>query len=1006
MKRHAPGIAIGVVLAGLLAASPTDAGQRAPSGGSIGINGAPCQFNTLASAIQSASPGDTILILPSTRVEFIGKIGIDLTIVPAEADCETELLSANSETVIFDANGFSNDSTGGLAEIRGGAAVTIRHMWLRNASATNGGVLAVTDGSTLTLDDVIVTDGAATENGGNIYVTSTAGNPSRLNLINDSSVYRGETTTGDGGAVALYNSELYVVDGNIGVGSNNGFSVAANDGGGVYASNSTITLDTTQSRIIWNQAGGNGGGLHAVDSVIVATGSLIGNNSAGVDGGGIWAESSTLDFNGVEISQNETSRNGAGLYLQGIGTTAEFADTTITLNETTEPGLNSGGGGIFATGTGLVSLSESFVTSNASANWGGGIVIESGADLVVSGSSVSDNTCTGFGGGILARQSSSPVELDDAVVANNVAGSSGGGLVALFTVVTARNTLFQGNSADFAGGALLLGTNAPGNVNHFINVRMLDNMTDVNGGALVLQIAHLEYSEVLTGPDACDTGALGAGGHCAQMKGNTAGDQGGAIAMYNATLSADTLWIEDNSSVTSGGGIYGIDAGLTLVDTTLHGNQTGPGGGGIHLEEGGDPQTSSLTMSGGRVSSNVATEGAANLGGGGLYLNDADASLVAVVIEDNSSFFSGGAVHGRFGSNISVVDSIVHGNSSNASGGAFYIANSNGSLLLDRAEITANIAGTSGGGVQAVFTPVSAYDTLFSGNVADQGAGAHIWFSESLFQNTRLIGNHASEEGGGVYLLESQLNILNSIGTCRTATLGIDEYCSEVRGNSAGTMGGGIYLQGSDTSPSASPRLFADGVAFIDNEALTAGAALAMHDPSPDADQDGPQAELVNVLVKGNSDATQTIEAIWLGEDGVLLLDSATIADNGGAPIRAEQDDFELTLRNSILWNNGDGPFASFDGSLSRTCSNIQTAQVGSQFFGSGVDPLFVSTSRGPLRLDPAGSPLIDLCADGPLFDLDGGVRPGRLAWDLGAFEVEPMSNDPVFTNGFEAQPP
>ncbi len=108
-------------------------------GGSIGINGQPCAFNTFGQALASATSGDTIYVRPSNRIELIGKIDIDLTFVPAEAagpefsGCEQEMASAASDTVIIDGNGLNLNDTGGIVEVRNGASVTFRHMWLRNA---------------------------------------------------------------------------------------------------------------------------------------------------------------------------------------------------------------------------------------------------------------------------------------------------------------------------------------------------------------------------------------------------------------------------------------------------------------------------------------------------------------------------------------------------------------------------------------------------------------------------------------------------------------------------------------------------------------------------------------------------------------------------------------------------------------------------------------------------------------------------------------------------------
>ena len=82
----------------------------------------------------------------------------------------------------MDGGGGSADSFGGLVRVKGGATATFRHMTLRNATATNGGILAVRTGSAAVLDDANIEMGEGILGGGvNVHIGT-------LTLINNSEI--------------------------------------------------------------------------------------------------------------------------------------------------------------------------------------------------------------------------------------------------------------------------------------------------------------------------------------------------------------------------------------------------------------------------------------------------------------------------------------------------------------------------------------------------------------------------------------------------------------------------------------------------------------------------------------------------------------------------------------------------------------------------------------------------------------------------------------------------
>lgn len=937
----------------------------------VGLNGVSCAFPSLSAAIAASQPGDVVYAEPARYTERL-VITHTLRFRPAVAGCGSEDVSGR---VTVDGATLPAAVSGGLVHISGGAGALFTRFDFRNGQAQRGGIAAVFQDGELVLRDSTFALGTATGADG-------------------------------GGCVLIEDSSLGMDNGSMIVDC----TASAGPGGGVRAIDSALTL-TGPGAIGFidagNSASGDGGGIHATGSTITAQSFVMLDNRSDNDGGAVHAEGSTLVFDSCDISLNQTRRNGGAFSLLGPSASTQFVDSTMFQNATTDNVSNAGGGAVYATGTMQITLTGSGLFDNTSSNLGGAIVLRSNADLVASQSAFEGNDANGPGGAIYAAQSATSVELTDVTFTDNSANTTGGALNLVFAHVSAVRTTFASNSAGSDGGAayfVLIDDVIP-----LHNVRMVGNTAGSDGGALFLNDALVELRAVMDGADACDTGALGPGEHCAELTGNQATERGGGVASSMGSLTTEGAWLQDNLAGTTGGALWATEFVLTLQDTRIEGNQSATHGGGLHLEEAGGGVTTLMGMTGGRFASNQTVQAASNAGGGGAYLINVDADFVDVEIEDNSAPSSGGFLHARNGSDVSVTGGSIVGNSSNASGGAFYIAQSASLLTLESTVLANNVAGTTGGGIMATFTPVNVRDVLIAGNSADRGGGAFLWLNNgSLFSNTQVIGNSASEVGGGLYLLEAHLTLLSDFiggSGCQPAALGIDEYCTEVRSNTAVESGGGIYLEGSDTSGSGSPRLFADGVAFIDNHAGQTGAAIEIEDASPDTDLDGPIVELVNVLIKESSDATLEVEAVRVGEDAVVLLDSATLVANHGAPLHAEGDDFDLTVMNTLMWANGLGPFASFDGLLDRSCSNVQASQGGSQFFGSGVDPQFVTTTRGPYRLDPATSPLIDACNDGPAWDLDGGLRPGRLAWDIGAFEVDPAEPSPqIFVDGFESE--
>jgi hypothetical protein len=196
----------------------------------------------------------------------------------------------------------------------------------------------------------------------------------------------------------------------------------------------------------------------------------------------------------------------------------------------------------------------------------------------------------------------------------------------------------------------------------------------------------------------------------------------------------------------------------------------------------------------------------------------------------------------------------------------------------------------------------------------------------------------------------------------------------ELRDNSAGQYGGGAYVTGS-SSVTSSGTFTATQTAFLDNSADLGGAALYTEALTP-------TVLLENVLVMGHS----ANDAVEVSTPANVTLESSSLVANFDNPLYVSSNSAQITMTNTILWDNLAGPYVTFGASFTRTCNHSQATAGGQSMGAAGTDPQFEVTARGQYRLSP-GSPARDVCDDGPDADLDGLARPQGSKHDRGAFE-------------------
>jgi CSLREA domain-containing protein len=218
----------------------------------------------------------------------------------------------------------------------------------------------------------------------------------------------------------------------------------------------------------------------------------------------------------------------------------------------------------------------------------------------------------------------------------------------------------------------------------------------------------------------------------------------------------------------------------------------------------------------------VIQKGSISNDGGGI-LNTGDLRLENVLVTSNESLDDsddGGGIYNGSDAVLTLVDSVVTGNTSDRHGGGIY--NAGGTVVLEGSTVMNNTAATSGGGIynagggtlsislQSVIGPFN----RAAGNISTSGgggiynAGTATVEDSTVEQNGRPeVGSTVTRDGGGIFnALDAQLELIGSIVEDNSATgdgggianLSADALALRltdtiVRLNSAGDDGGGIH---------------------------------------------------------------------------------------------------------------------------------------------------------------------------------------------------------------------
>lgn len=308
----------------------------------------------------------------------------------------------------------------------------------------NCGTATIITSAALTIasDTTVDGGGVITISGGNAHLVFFVNAGATLTL-KDIVVTNGYNSLGDGGAI--YNNGHLVLDGTT---VQNSQTKPASSGGAIVTYG---PLEATDS-VIQNNTTGNGGGIYArfAPAPVTLTDTVISGNTtigSGIGGGILLWDGATLDVNGGDISGNQAS-SGGGIYNSFANSSITLHGGSIRNNTAVEnPSGDNNGGGIYAS-SGPLAITDVTITGNMAGNLGGGAdsgggIYTSGNTTTVTGTTIANNSSVNGGG---AYNDDSDVTYTNVTFSENSAYSDGG-LKTFKNTARLNNVTFSGNSA-------------------------------------------------------------------------------------------------------------------------------------------------------------------------------------------------------------------------------------------------------------------------------------------------------------------------------------------------------------------------------------------------------------------------------------------------------------------------------------------------------------------------------------------------------------------------------
>lgn len=626
-----------------------------------------------------------------------------------------------------------------------------------------GGGVYVDKGGKFIMSGGTIKDNKAASGGGvyvsKTYVATKTDTPASFTLSGSATISSNTATNGGG----IYRCEGTTMNLNGGTLDLN----SATNGGGLYIEgDGTFTVPTA---IIRNDAD-YGGGVYAKGNLTLKN-TTIGNgkvsdakgNLALKQGGGVFV-SGTLTLENCTVTGNRAVTHGGGVY---VANKASFTlkDGTITQNQVGSGNGNATryGGGVFNGGTMTMDGSP---TISYNAKYGSsekldGAGIYNDGTLTMNSGAIRNNT--GHHGAAVYVASKKTFHMNGGTLKSNTSKGGSGGAVAALGTFNMTNATINNNTTGNLGGGVYIPAGGTFNMNAGSTI---SNCSGEHGGGVFNQGTFKMTNATISG--------------CTATNNNT-GQGGGVCADASATLVGATI---RNNTADLGGGVFvgepdalTMDANTKIINNTAQKGKnhvfSRGSGGGIYVYNG-----ASLTLNGGTISGNSATNGGGIGGEGALTLNG------SVVISNNTATNDGGGLYLYEHATFTINDGTISGNKATHGGGAAFNTSPTG-LTINGGTITGNTANNGGAIYNASGRVAESFvDALSKESVYNPSKGPVLNLTGGTITN-----NTARSRGGGVFATGGGKDQETRVRISGTAS---------VVGNTVNDKANNIYLDDTD----------------------------------------------------------------------------------------------------------------------------------------------------------------------------------------------------------------
>ena len=500
----------------------------------------------------------------------------------------------------------------------------------------------------------------------------------------------------------------------------------------------------------------------------------------------------------------------------------------------------------------------------------GAAILADATDRVTLANCSFDSNIAESGGSIASMDTD--LRIRNCTFRSNVVSNRGGAIIGEKNVIDLQSSVFENNSASVSGGAICLVDVDEASLSGI----QCSNNTSGNGGCLqasrstglVIQRSVLTNNTVTEnggGVDVVDQRSFII--QEVTWTNNVAGQRGGAVSAESSNVTSQASAYRSNRA-TSGGGFL-IEYGSAESDRdTFVGNVASAGGGGIAalrtsialrnslmMQNSGHRGAGVDVLSSDTIIHNVsfAQNAAHTSRGGGLACHTSNMTVTDSQFDSNAAVNTGGAIDANLcpniigrnllirnnrcsqqgggigiidGTDFTLIDSVLHGNSAGTSGA---VHNQNSTIHLIGCSIDSNIARSAGGMVVVRNGEIVIEDSLVTSNHAHSVAGAIYSESKLLARNVTFRNNSAVENGGALYgdgsstseisdsfIIDSRSRKGGAILVRGNSSITLDRTL--VRNNMATQSGGGVYILDAATT--------VRNTDFDENRALTGGSVF------------------------------------------------------------------------------------------------------------------------------------------------------------------------------------